>query len=114
MFQEPEIELTGLQRLAGELTADRDFKPSRQKVLNALASLLDATELHRAKSIGRILSTTRGPGGLLELEEALLPFVSDPGPEPTQSNAFVETQNSKSIGSFSSFYLDKQAKEAML
>jgi hypothetical protein len=57
MFQESKTELTGLQRLAGELTADRDFKPSRQKVLNALASLLDATELHRAKSIGRIPST---------------------------------------------------------
>jgi hypothetical protein len=78
MFQESETELTGLQRLAGELTADRNFKPSRQKVLNALASLLDATELHRAKSIGRIPSTTRVPGWLSELEERLLPFVRDP------------------------------------
>ena len=78
MFQELKIELTGFQRLAGELTADQDLKPFRQKVLNALSALLDATELHRAKSIGRIPSTTRVPGGLLELEEALLPFVSDP------------------------------------
>ena len=54
MFQESKIELTGFQRLAGELTADQDLKPSRQKVLNALGPLLDATELHRAKSIGRI------------------------------------------------------------
>jgi hypothetical protein len=78
MFQESKIKLTGFQRLAAELTADQDFKPSCHKVLNALASLLDATELHRAKTIGRIPSTVRVPGWLSELEEGLLPFVSDP------------------------------------
>jgi hypothetical protein len=78
MFRVSEIELTGFQRIAAELTAGQDFKPSRQKVINALASLLDATDLHRVKSIGRIPSTVRVPGWLSELEEALLPFVRDP------------------------------------
>ena len=78
MFQNPHIELTGFQRMAAELIEDQDFKPSRQKVLNALSALLDATELHRAKTIGRIPSMTRVPGWLSELEEGLLPFVRDP------------------------------------
>jgi hypothetical protein len=49
MFQDPDIELTGFQRLNAELTADQDFKASRQKVRNALASLLDAAERHKEK-----------------------------------------------------------------
>jgi hypothetical protein len=77
MFQDSDIELTGFQRIAAELTADQDFQRSRQKVLKALSALLDATELYRA-SIDRIPSTTRVTGWLSDVEEAILPFVSDP------------------------------------
>jgi hypothetical protein len=77
MFQELKIELTGLKDF---VAADRDFTltPLRQKVLSALASLLDAAEVHGNNSIGRIPSTVRVPGWLPELEEGLLPFVRDP------------------------------------
>ena len=44
MFQEPEIELTGLQRLAIQATADQD-----RKVLNALTALLNDLEFHRTE-----------------------------------------------------------------
>jgi hypothetical protein len=74
MFQEADIELAGFQQLDAQVAADQNFKPSRQKVLDALASLLDQAEVHRMKSIGRIPST----GFLSELEERLLPFVLDP------------------------------------
>jgi hypothetical protein len=74
MFQEPKIELTGLQRLAIQATADQDFKPSRRKVLNALTALLN----HRTNSADGIPATVRVPGWLSESEEGLLPFVRDP------------------------------------
>ena len=77
MFQEPKIELTGFKDF---VAADRDFTltPSCQKIINALASLLDAVEVHRNNSIGRIPSTVRVAGSLSDLEERLLPYVRDP------------------------------------
>jgi hypothetical protein len=33
MFQEADIDLAGLQQLGAKMTADQDFKPSRQKIL---------------------------------------------------------------------------------
>jgi hypothetical protein len=73
MFQEPEIELTGLQRLAIQATADQD-----RKVLNALTALLNDLEFHRTNSVDGIQATVRVPGWLSESEEGLLPYVRDP------------------------------------
>lgn len=75
MSHKPEIELTDLQQLAIQATADQDFKPSRRKVLNALTALLN----HRTNSADGIQATVRVPGWLSESEEGLLPFVRDPG-----------------------------------
>ena len=73
MFQEPEIELTGLQRLAIQANADQD-----RKVLNALTALLNDLEFHRTNSVDGIQATVRVPGWLSESEEGLLPYVRDP------------------------------------
>jgi hypothetical protein len=56
MFREPKIKSTGFEDF---VAADRGFTltPSRQTVLSAVASLLDAAEVHGNNSIGRIPST---------------------------------------------------------
>jgi len=69
MLPETETKLTGFKEFVARLTSDQDFKPSRQKVLNALATLLNAAEFHRAKTVSRIPSTARVPGRLSELEK---------------------------------------------
>ncbi len=75
----PEIELTGLQRLAAQLGADQPpFKPSRQHLLNALVSLLDVAELYRKDAANRSTPFVRIPGLMSELDEQLVPFVRDP------------------------------------
>jgi len=75
----PEIELTGFQRLAAQLSADQlPFKPSRQHLLNALATLLDVAEFHRQDVASRCTPYLRIPGLMSELEEQLVPFVRDP------------------------------------
>jgi hypothetical protein len=78
MFQEADIDLAGLQQLDAKMTTDQDFKPSRQKILTALSSLLDQAEVHRLTALRHRTTTTRIPGRLSELEEGLLPFVHDP------------------------------------
>jgi len=60
------------------VAADQNFKPSRQKVSDALASLSDQAEVHRMKAVGRIPSTVRVAGHLSELDKGLLPLVRDP------------------------------------
>ena len=76
MFQD--VEPIRFQRLAAQVTADQDCRPSRQKVLNALGSLLDQAEIHRLNAIRNSTTTARVPGRLSEVEESLLPFVRDP------------------------------------
>jgi hypothetical protein len=78
MFQEADIDLAGLQQLDAQMTDDQDFKPSRQKILTALSSLLDQAEVHRLTALRHRTTTTMIPGRLSELEEGLLPFVRDP------------------------------------
>jgi hypothetical protein len=73
MSHKPEIELTGLQRLAIQATADQD-----RKVHNALTALLNDLEFHRTYSADGIQAAVRVPGWLSESEEGLLPFVRDP------------------------------------
>jgi hypothetical protein len=80
MFQE--VEPMRFQRtapqVAAQLVADQGFRPSRQKVLNALASLLDQAEIHRLNAVRNSTTTARVPGWLSEVEEDLLPLVRDP------------------------------------
>jgi hypothetical protein len=76
MFQG--VEPIRFQRVAAQLVADQDFRPSRQKVLNAVASLLDQAEIHRLNAVRNSTTAARVPGWLSEVEEDLLPFVRDP------------------------------------
>jgi hypothetical protein len=74
-----EIELTGFQRLAAQLGTDQlPFKPSRQYLLNALASLLGVAEFYRKDAANRSIPHLRIPGLIPELEEELVPFGRDP------------------------------------
>jgi hypothetical protein len=78
MFQEADIDLAGFQQLDAQVAADQNFKPSRQRVSDALASLLDQAEIHRLNAVRNSTTTARVPGRLSEVEEALLTFVRDP------------------------------------
>ena len=56
MFQDADIDLAGFQQLDAQVAADQNFKPSRQKVSDALASLLDQAEIHRLNAVRNSLT----------------------------------------------------------